>query len=212
MARIQNFSIIITIILFSIGILVSSNADAASWVYKKGSEKLTDKQYSVAFGFAPDYEYNNDFSVAFQCAGEKVRFEINAYSLNTSKGKDFAFAYRVDKRDSRQLILRTFSNENQGGYTYDNVRRIAKAIFGGNKLFVRAFTGNNDYLEAMISLAGSDNAIRKVFSDCGVSLDSSAQSLKSSYSMNDFISSFKKLTPAQQQTVLKELKELMRKY
>jgi len=212
MARIEKLSIIITIILVSIGILVSANAHAFRWMYKQDSEELTDKQYSFAAGFARHYKYNNNFTVSFDCTGGKIRFKINADTLITSKGEEFTFAYRVDKRESRQLILRTFSNNNQGGYTYDNVRRIAQDILGGNEMFVRVITWDNDYLEARISLERSDSAIRKVFSDCGMNLDLSAPSPKSSYSLNDFTASFRKLTPAQQEKVLKELQELMKKY
>lgn len=212
MARPQGILSIIIIFLISAGILQPPNAYATRWMYKQATEKLTDQQYSFAAGIAFDYEYNNDFTVSFQCTGGKVRFEIDVDTLITSKGKEFTFAYRVDKREPRQLTLRTFSNENQGGYTYDNVQQIAKDIFGGNKMFVRVITWDNDYLEARISLTGSDSAIRKVFSDCGVNLDSSTQKQKASYSLSDFTTSFWKLTPTKQQKVLKELQELMKKY
>ncbi len=194
------------------GLIVSGTASATKWIYKQDSEALTDKQYSFAAGFAFDYEYNNDFTVSFQCTEGKVRFEINADTLITSKGKDFPFAYRVDKRESRQISMRTFSNENQGGYTYDNVKRIARDILGGSQMFVRAVAWDNDYLEAQISLSGSDSAIRNVFRDCGESLDSGASAKKADYSLNDFTSSFKKLTPAQQNKVLEQIKSIMSRY
>ena len=195
-----------------IAILSSSSVEANSWVYKQDSEKLTDKQYSYAFGYASDYEYNNDFTVSFQCSDGKVRFEINVDKMIESKGKEFSFAYRVDYHKAREITLRTFSNNSEGGYTYDNVQQIAQDMIGGNKMFVRAITWNNNYLEANIYLAGADSAIRKVFSDCGVSLDSTTKSPKSSYSLNDFTKKFKKLTPANQQKVLNDLQELINKY
>ena len=202
----------LAVIMVALLLSVPGVSAAASWMYKQDSEKLTDKQYSFAAGFAFDYKYNNDFTVSFQCTESKIRFEIDVDTLINSKGDEFPFAYRVDKRDSRQITMRTYSNQNQGGYTYSDVKRIAKDILGGSKMFVRAVTWDNDYLEAQISLFRSDSAIRRVFSDCGESLDASQADSKSIYSLNKFNSSFKKLTPARQKKMLEELERMMSKY
>lgn len=193
-------------------LVVPSQSEAAQWMYKQDSEKLTDKQYSFAAGFAFDYQFNNDFTVSFQCTEGKVRFEIDVDTLINSKSEEFPFAYRVDKREPRKMSMRTYSNQNQGGFTYDNVKQIARDILGGNRMFVRAVTWNNDYLEAQISLSGSDSAIRRVFADCGESLDASSTSTKADYSLDDFTTNFKKLTPGQQQKILKDLERIMSKY
>lgn len=156
-------SLIVAVISLSASFQVEADR---LWIYKKDLETLTGKKYSFAAGFAFDYKGNNDFTVSFKCVDSRVRFEIYADTLITSKNKGFPFTYRVDKREARRISLRTFSNNDRGGYTYDNVSQIAKDILGGNEVFVRAVTWNNDYLEARISLAGSDNAIHKVFVDC----------------------------------------------
>lgn len=189
------------------------SAQAAPWQYHQESEALTDKQYSYAVGIRFNYEYNNNFTVSFYCQEGKVWFRMHADTLIAPKGEEFQFSYRVDKREARQLSMRTFSNANQSGYTYENVRRIAKDILGGNSMFVRAVTLDNDYLEAKINLVGSDRAIRKVFSDCGVNMDStSVTSPKTTYSLNDFTTSFKKLMPAQKEKVLNDLRQIMNRY
>ncbi len=198
--------------VIALGVLTGVNAEAARWTYKQGADELSDERYFFAAGFAFDYKFNNDFTVAFQCKGGKVRFEIDVDTLINSKGKPFPFAYRVDKRDPRQLSLKTYSNQGEGGYTYDNVQGIAKDILGGNEMFVRAVTWNNDYLEARISLAGADANIKKVFADCGVGLDSSVPKVKPPFSLADFTAQFKKLTSAQQQEVLRELHHILKKY
>ncbi len=197
-------------------VLGLTSAEAAQWMYKKDADALTDRRFSFAAGFEFDYRYNNDFTLSFQCSDGKVRFEINADSLIQSKGKDFSFAYRVDKREARQLVMKTFSNEGQGGYTYTNVRQIANDFLGGGAVFVRAITWNNDYLEATVSLSGADAAIKKVFADCGVSLESASVTAQpaaaaAAYSIERFNADFQKLTPAEQRKLLDEIGELMNK-
>lgn len=206
--------IIVTHLFLLIILALASNASASQWKYKQSKEKLTDKQYSFALNFAFDYKYNNDFTISFQCTEGKVRFEIDADTLITSKGKPFLFAYRVDKRDAQHITMKAFSNDNQGGYTYNNVDEIAKSILGGNRIFVRVITWDNEYLDANISLAGSDSAIKKVFKDCGcdASLTGSNKTKKETYSLEKFKRDFSKLSPANQQGFLDDLRKLIKKY
>ena len=183
---------------------------AVTWVYKQGADEFTDERYSFAAGFAFDYKYNNDFVVSFECRQGEILFTINADTLINSKSKDFPFAYRVDKRESRSLTLSTYSNEGSGGYTPKNVHGIARDILGGSQMFVRAITWNNEYLEAKISLSGSDRAIKKVFKDCGQDIQGKMKNSSSSYTFNDFSSEFKKLNPGRQEEVMLEIEKLMK--
>lgn len=197
---------------FLLILFTSNKSDAANWIYKQDADKFTDSKYSYAAGFAFDYKYNNDFTVSFRCSNSQIRFEINADTLINSKNDEFSFSYRVDKRTPREIKMRTYTNDGQGGYTYSNIKGIANDILGGHNIFVRAITWNNEYLDAKISLSGSDNAIKKVFSDCNTSLNSSLNDTDPKYSLNDFNKAFKKLTPAQQKELLLKLKTIMSEF
>lgn len=198
-------------VLLAASVLWPSLVIANQWVYKKEKEALTDKSFSYAAGFEFDYQYNNDFTLSFECSNGKLSFTINVDTLINSKSEPFSFAYRVDKREARQLNMRTYSNEGQGGFTRDNVKRIANDFLGGSSVFVRAITWDNDYLEATVRLSGADAAIKRVFADCGVALSDEPKPTFG-YSFDEFERSYGALTPSDQEKILKELEELMRKH
>lgn len=214
MPKTKKLLVLVIIFLTSALILKSSNALADWWKYRQSTEALNDKQYSLARVIERQYRYNDDFTVGFQCTigNGQIRFSIDTETPITDKGKEFTFIYRVEKEEPRKITMRTFSNNNQGGYTYKNVEQIAKDMLGGEEMFVRAITWDNEYLETYMSLLEADKIIPKLFSDCGVDLDSSTKKKKPSYTLYDFTTSFKKLIPAKQAEVLKELQELMKKH
>lgn len=154
-----------------VGLASPSVAEPTRWLYGQGADPLTGKPYSHTTGFIFDYKYSYTFLVAFQCIEKEIQFYINADTFITSKGEEFSFFYRVDAQERRQLSMRTFSNSNQSGYTLDNVEQIAKDMLGGRSMFVRAVTWDNDYLETRVYMDGANYKIRKVFYDCGISLD-----------------------------------------
>ena len=203
----------LTVALIAIAVYLEGPAHAGQrWIYKAGADDLTDEQYSFAAGYDFDYKYNNDFTATFSCNDGRVRFGVDVDTLVTSKSESFQIVFRVDRREPVQKTMKTYSNSNTGGYTYDQVEEIAKEILGGSKMFVRAVTWNNEYLEGNISLGGSDAAIQRVFTDCGVSLDAVDKPSSNAYSFADFQSDLAKLTPHKQQELLGELDQLMKKY
>ena len=179
----------------------------AEWRYHKDKDKLTDEEYSFAYGYSSKYKYNNDFTVSFLCQGGQVRFEIDADTLIKSKNKPFVFTYRIDSKPAQAIEMKTFSNQGEGGYTYDDAETVANDILGGNRMFVRAITWNNDYLETTISLAESDHNIKKVFSDCGQSLTENPEPSKTEYTFSQFEKDFKKLSVKKQKEILVLLKK-----
>lgn len=192
-------------------IMLISSTVKADWNYKKTQDSLTDETQSFASAYKFDYKYNNDYIVSFMCIKGKVRFDIDVDTLINSKSKPFNFIFRVDKKEPQTIKMMTFANEVSGGFTYD-AENIALDILGGNNMFVRTITYNNDYLEANISLSGSDKAIKQVFNDCGISLDQSDnKSSNENYSWNDFQSEYNKLNKSEQKKLLKILKAEIKK-
>jgi len=82
-------------------------------------------------------------------------------------------------------------------------------MLGGNSVFVRAITWNNDYLETKVSLAGSDRAIKRVFDDCDLSFDAVKREDVQSYTLSDFTVAFKKLSKKDQKSVLISIEKMM---
>lgn len=184
--------------------------DFDSWRYNSGQDKLSDEEYSYAYSRSVKYKYNNHFSVGFYCKKGSVRFEISADTLIQSKGRPFSFTYRVDKRPAQKIKMNTYSNEGQGGYTYDDAVKVANDIFGGSSIFVRAVTWNNEYLEANIPLKASDSNIKKVFSDCGKSLVGASSTKENAYTFFQFKSDFDKLSVKKQNELLSKLEKMVR--
>lgn len=146
-----------------------------SWGYSVSKDPLKDTLISEAHSSRESGGYGIGFVIAFQCIGKDLRFHIATSNFINGKGEYFAFHYRVDKRVAREMPLRVFLNSSQGGFTTSGAERIAADIMGGESIFVRAITWDNDFVEARISLRGSDRAIRRVFSDCGALLPDSVE-------------------------------------
>jgi len=184
--------------------------DFDAWSYNSGRDKVNDEEYSYAYSRGVNYRYNDNFSVGFYCKNGKVRFEISADTLIQSKGRPFSFTYRVDKRPAQEIKMNTYSNEGQGGYTYDDAVKVANDIFGGSSIFVRAITWNNEYLETNIPLKSSDSNIKKVFSDCGKPLGKIASSKINTYKFSQFKSDFDKLSVKKQNEILAKIEKMVR--
>tara|TARA_R100001143_G_scaffold62795_1_gene67113 strand:+ start:1011 stop:1592 length:582 start_codon:yes stop_codon:yes gene_type:complete len=191
--------------------LVSQVALGNEWSYHKSKDQFTDVSESYAFGYRRDYKYNNDYQITFVCKNGFVRFDIDVDTLINTKSKPFKFTYRVDDKETKTITMITFSNSNTGGYTSDS-KKIALDILGGANIRVRTVTYNNDYLEAEISLSGSDRAIKKVFSDCGIDLVSDGGNDDHGLTFIEFKKRFDKLNSAQKKELLKKIEQLLENF
>ena len=180
-----------------------------AWRYVKSKDKFNDEEFSFAISKNVNYQYNNDFIIKFFCIRGKVRFEISADTLIASKGEPFTFIYRVDNKPAQTIEMKTFSNNARGGF-YNDAEKVAKDIFGGSSIFVRAITWNNDFLEAKIPLTLSDKNIKKVFSDCGISFSESAPKSEKQYTFSQFKDDFGKLSVKRQEEILSMLQKMLR--
>lgn len=186
---------------------MSANAyDSKVWRYSVGKDKLNDDEYSNAYSSSVKYRYNNYFKLNFRCNKGDVRFEVSTGTLIQSKGRPFSFIYRVDKRPSQKIKMKTYSNQGQGGYTYDSAVKVANDILGGTSIFVRAITWNNEYLEANIPLKSSDSNIKKVFSDCNQTINEKSPVTVSRYTFSQFKQDFEKLSVKKQNLILEQLR------
>lgn len=149
---------IVLLILFSQACLAY---EGESWSYSKDRDKFDDTEYSYARSGSINYQYNDYFNIGFGCEHGKVWFDVSTGSFIQSKNGYFQFEYRVDKNPSRMIEMRTYSNNSQRGYSYENAKAVIKDILGGHTIFVRAITWDNDYLQTELNLKASDKNIKK---------------------------------------------------
>ncbi|MEQ8319355.1 MAG: hypothetical protein RH946_03760 [Rhodospirillales bacterium] len=181
-----------------------------AWRYDSKKDDFSDQSYSYAIGYTGRYQYNDDFSVSFICKKGRVRFDIDVDHLIASKGDLFKFTFRVDDKSPHTLTMKTFSNDGEGGYSYEHADLVAREILGGRELKVRAITWNNDYLETTLTLNHSDKSIRRVYADCKKDLTGTAKIIGTDqYSIDDFVKDFKKKTPKEQEEILGKLKQML---
>lgn len=167
--------------------LFSASSFGEKWQYASTTDPLTDDVMTLAIGFDLDFKYTNDYTIGFQCIDNEVRFTIDTETLIQGKNSEFKFSYRVDKKSPSTIWLKTYSNNNQGGYTIEHATDIAKNIIGGSSIFVRAIGWDDDYLQTTISLRGSDVAIQRVFKDCGIDLEIPKSTKKAGDGSGSFI-------------------------
>ncbi|EKO3657475.1 hypothetical protein M3906_000287 [Vibrio metschnikovii] len=197
------------LLLFS-GMPYAYAYEYGEWTYTMKKDQLNDDEYSYAYSRGVKYQYNNYFRIGFMCQNGKVRFEVSADTLIESKKKPFTFTYRVDKRPSNSIQMNTYSNNGQGGYSYEEASQVASDILGGASIFVRAISWNNEYLQTNIPLKASDKNIKRVFSDCGVTIDKATDSkVKPKYTFKDFSSDFEKLSVKKQNELLSKLEKMI---
>ena len=128
----------------------------------------------------------------------------------TGKDEAFEFQYRIDNAKSKTIQMRAFAHSNNGGMTTKHAKKIAMEILGGQSMAVRAIGWSNDFFDAEISLKGAGKAVRRVLSDCLIQIAGEKKIRRDdSYTLNDFLSDFQKLTPKLQQKILKGIKNLM---
>ena len=199
--------------LFAFVFFVHTKFLAASqfdWKYESNKSKFDDKMSTIAWAYTSNYKYQNNFSIGFKCAGSRLHFEIDVGTFLTGKGEAFEFQYRIDNAKSKTIRMRAFAHSNNGGMTTKDAKKIAMEILGGQGMAVRAIGWSNEFFDAEISLKGAGKAVRRVLSDCLIQIVGEKKTRPDdSYTLNDFLSDFRKLTPKLQQKILKGIKNLM---
>jgi hypothetical protein len=187
--------------------LLTNTALAAGWSYDVNEDNITGEKYSFARGWESRYG-GRYFTLMFVCRGNELNFEIDADTYIAQKGESFPFQYRIDDLDAKGFTMRTFSNSSTGGFSYESAKYLADELKGANSIFVRAITWDNEYIEAKVSLRGSDSTIGRVLKDCAID---TPKTKKPEYTFNQFRKDFNSLSAKKQKQVLTKLQKLVGK-
>lgn len=179
-----------------------------TWSYHQESDRLTNRTYSFALSPLPPRGLYDNIRLQIVCKDNILQVIIDADSLIASQGSTFDFEYQIDKNPAVTLQMKTFKDSKRKGYTEEYAKRIVDDILTGQSIFIRVNTMIRKVLSAAVPLANDSEPIKRVVSDCGLSLsDSSAK--EPSYSLSQFEQEFGKLPPEQQQQVLNKIKQVI---
>lgn len=196
--------LILTLLFFS-----SFNVFAANtWSYRQESDRLTNRTYSFALSPLPPRGLYDNIRLQIACKDHILQVIIDADSLIASQGSDFDFEYQIDKNPAVKLKMKTFKDSKRKGYTEEYAKRIVDDLLTGQSIFIRVNTMIRKVLSAAMPLENASEPIKRVVSDCGLSLSNQSAG-EPAYSLSQFEQEFGKLSPEQQQQVLNKLKQII---
>lgn len=170
------------IMVFAVLSSVANASDKDEWIYGYRIDPLNDEKTSTTYTFT----FQDTIHYAsFDCEGAgRVKFQIMSLedgllppSSRLEKEYLFSVSYRVDKKSPKTIkMMSPYDNINEmlidsSGYNYDDSEKVAKDMLGGSSIYIRAKTWNNSYHDGRIPISSASSYIRKVFSDCGISLE-----------------------------------------
>ncbi|MDP2097596.1 MAG: hypothetical protein U1D70_09865 [Methylobacter sp.] len=181
---------------------------ADTWNYYQEKDRLSNRTYSLARSPLPPRGLYDNIRLEIVCKDSALQVVVDAHSLIASQGSGFDFEYQVDKNPPVTMPMNTFKDSRRRGYNDDDAKRIIDEIVTGQSIFIRVTTMIRKVLSAKISLDGAAESVKRVVSDCGLSLvDRVADG--SAYSLAEFEQEFNKLSPENQQQVLDKIKQIM---
>lgn len=181
---------------------------ANTWSYRQESDRLTNRTYSFALSPLPPRGLYDNIRLQIACKDHVLQVIIDADSLIASQGSDFDFEYQIDKNPAVKLKMKTFKDSKRKGYTEEYAKRIVDDLLAGQSIFIRVNTMIRKVLSAAMPLENASEPIKRVVSDCGLSLSDQSAG-EPAYSLSQFEQEFGKLPPEQQQQVLNKLKQII---
>lgn len=179
-----------------------------NWSYQQKSDSLTNQTFSLAQSPLPRPGLYDDMMLEIVCQGNKLQAVIEADDLIASQGSRFDLEYQIDKETPVKIQMKTFADSKRKGFTEEFAKRMADDLLTGQAVFIRINTMLRTVLSSSIALDSTDQPIKKVFADCGLSL-SGNNSSESAYSLSEFEQDFNKLSLEQQQHVLAKIKKIL---
>ncbi|MGZ4993909.1 MAG: hypothetical protein ACXV79_07070 [Methylobacter sp.] len=179
-----------------------------TWSYHQESDRLTNRTYSFALSPLPPRGLYDNIRLQIVCKDNVLQVIIDADDLIASQNSDFDFEYQIDKNPAVTLQMKTFKDSKRKGYTEEYAKRIVDDILTGQSIFIRVNTMIREVLSAAMPLENASEPIKRVVSDCGLSLSNSATA-EPAYSFSQFEQEFGKLPPEQQQQVLSKIKQVI---
>ncbi|WP_241674448.1 hypothetical protein [Candidatus Methylobacter oryzae] len=179
-----------------------------TWSYLQKSDPLNNRTYSVAQSPLPARGRYDNLRMEIVCKDNTLQVAIDADSLIASQGSGFDFEYQIDKNPAVTIQMKTFPDSKRKGYTEQDAKRIVNDILAGQSIFIRVNTMIRKVLSAAMPLENAAETVKHVVSDCGLNL-SAGVAKEQAYSLAEFEREFGKLSPARQQQVLDQLKQIM---
>jgi hypothetical protein len=194
-----------------IGVLIIPPLNAwadNNWSYQQKSDSLTNQTFSLAQSPLPRPGLYDDMMLEIVCQGNKLQAVIEADDLIASQGSRFDLEYQIDKKTPVKIQMKTFADSKRKGFTEEFAKRMADDLLTGQAVFIRINTMLRTVLSSSIPLDNTDEPIKKVFADCGLSISDNNTS-ESTYSLSEFKQDFNKLSLEQQQHVLAKIKKIL---
>lgn len=179
-----------------------------TWSYLQKSDPLSNRTYSLAQSPLPTRGRYDNLRMEIVCKDNVLQITIDADSLIASQGSDFDFEYQIDKNPAVTIQMKTFPDSKRKGYTEQYAKRIVNDILAGQSIFIRVNTMIRKVLSAALPLENAAEAVKHVVNDCGLNLSADVAK-EQAYSLAEFERQFGKLSPARQQQVLDQLKQIM---
>lgn len=179
-----------------------------TWNYYQENDRLSNRSYSYALSPLPPRGLYDNVRLKIICKDNTLQVSVDADSLIASQGSGFDFEYQIDKNPPVTLQMKTFKDSKRKGYTEEYAKRIVDDLLTGQSVFIRINTMIRKTLSAVMSLENAAGPIKRVITDCGLSLSDSV-STEPAYSLNEFEQDFGKLPLAQQQQVLSKIKHII---
>lgn len=179
-----------------------------NWSYQQKSDSLTNQTYSLAQSPLPRPGLYDDMMLEIVCQGNKLQAVIESDDLIASQGSRFDLEYQIDKETPVKIQMKTFADSKRKGFTEEFAKRMADDLLTGQAVFIRINTMLRTVLSSSIALDNTNEPIKKVFADCGLSVSGNNTS-ELTYSLSEFEQDFNKLSLEQQQQVLAKIKKIL---
>jgi hypothetical protein len=181
---------------------------ANAWNYVQESDRLTNRNYSVARSPLPRHDLYDNMRLEVVCKDNVLQAIIEADSLIASQDSRFDVEYQIDQKPPIKIQMTTFKDSKRRGYTSEHAQTLVTDMLAGQAIFIRVNTLIREVLSGAFPLNDALNPLTKVLSDCGIAApDKSAA--EQIYRLSDFEQDFGKLTPAQQQQLLGKIKKMI---
>ena len=148
-----------------ISIIEEQYSKLSDWKSRTHVDPLTDEESTSIYSQGRYYYYgdkNITLSINKNSSGEYISVNTNDFLTNNSN--PFKSVIRVDDNKPVELIMTTWSNNSNGGYTRDVtfIKELKQQFMHGKTAFVRAYSWNGVFYETEISLQGFTKALESL--------------------------------------------------
>lgn len=181
---------------------------ANGWNYVQESDRLTNRNYSVARSPLPRHDLYDNMRLEVVCKDNTLQVIIEADSLIASQDSRFDVEYQIDQKPPIKIQMTTYKDSKRRGYTSEYAQTLVADMLTGQTVFIRVNTLIRDVLSGAFPLDDALKPLTQVLDDCGIA-SSHHSGIDQTYQLADFEQDFGKLNAAQQQQLLDKIKKLI---